>query len=148
MAKEGFLARISVLIVEDNAPLCESVVRWLSEQPGFGDLACQTDWRRAVEEVREHAHDIILLDIDLPGTSGLDLIAPILRERPEARVVMFSGGVSRASVERALDSGAAGYLVKDQEPRLVADLIRRAAAGEVVLCPISIGALMGPAGDG
>lgn len=64
---------------------------------------------------------------------------------PLAKVIMFSGAASRASVERALDNGAAGYIIKDPESYHIPDLIRRAAAGEVVLCPIALEALMGPA---
>lgn len=139
---------IRVLLVDDNAALCDGVTRWLSGEPGFGPVTCETDWRRAEEDVRDRAPDVVLLDIDMPGTSGLDLIAPLRAARPEVRVVMFSGLASAASVERALDNGAAGYIVKEQEFPLIAELIRRAASGEVVLCPIATEALMGFSGHG
>lgn len=137
------MSSICVLIVDDNPALCAGVERWLSREPGFGAVTGETDWRRAEDDVRGRAPEVVLLDIDMPGKSGLDLIAPLMTARPSARVVVFSGTASRASVERAMDNGAAGYIVKDQESGVIADLIRRAAGGEVVLCPIATEALMG-----
>lgn len=139
------MTSIRVLIVDDNLPLCRGVERWLSHESGFGAVTCQPDWRRAEESVRSGAPDVVLLDLDLPGKSGLDLIAPLMLARPAAKVIVFSGSASRASVKQALANGAAGYIVKDPDSFHIPDLLRRAVAGEVVLCPIAREALMGPA---
>lgn len=139
---------ILVLIVDDNAPLCKAVERWLSTEPGFAPVVSQGDWRLAEEDVRRHQPDVVLLDADMPGTSGLDLIAPLMRACPAAKIITFSGAASRDNVEQALSNGAAGYIVKDSEPFRIPDLLRRAVAGEVVLCPTSTEAFMGRAGDG
>lgn len=130
-----------VLIVDDNPMLCSGLKSWLSGEPGIRWVATQTDWRRAEEDVRSREPDIVLLDIDLPGANGLDLIAPLLEACPHCKVVMLSGMVSRALVEQALDEGAAGYLVKDQESATLVELIHRAAEGEIVLCPTAQAAL-------
>lgn len=138
------MSSIRILIIDDNPALCEAVEHWLSRQPGIASVSSETDWRRAEQDARDRAPDVILLDIDMPGASGLDLIAPLMAARPAAKVVIFSGQAPRASVEQALDSGAAGYIIKDQETTVIADLVRRAAKGELVLCPTAAEALMGP----
>lgn len=135
---------IRVLIVDDNPILCAGLERWLSREPGITWVASQSDWRRAVEETQRREPQIVLLDIDLPGINGIDLIGPMRAAHPGVKVVMFSGLAPRAYIERSLDAGARGYIVKDQEARMIAQLVQRAAAGEVVLCPAAAAALMGP----
>jgi DNA-binding NarL/FixJ family response regulator len=134
---------LRVLVIDDNPILCAGLERWLSREPLILWVACQTDWRKAEAEAHNRQPDIVLLDIDLPGTSGLDLIAPLLATCSTCKVVMLSGLVTREMVERALDLGAAGYLVKDQDARTIAQLIRQAAEGTVVLCPTTEAALAG-----
>ena len=136
---------IRVLVIDDNPILCAGLERWLAREPGIMWVACQTDWRKAAAEAARRDPDVILLDIDLPDASGLDLIAPLTAAQPRAKVVMFSGLAPRHYIEKALDRGASGYMVKDQEARVIAELILRAAAGEVVLCPAAAAALMAPA---
>lgn len=132
---------LRVLIVDDNPMLCTALEHWLSREPGIAWVHCQTDPARAEEEVRARRPDIVLLDIDMPGVSGVDLIAPLLAACPAAKVVLCSGMVSRGLLEQALDNGASGYVLKDQEPRTILQLIRQAAAGEVALCPTAQAAL-------
>jgi two-component system response regulator DesR len=136
---------IRVLIVDDNPILCAGLERWLAREPGITWVACQTDWHRAVDDAARREPNIILLDIDLPHKSGIDLIAPLKAASRGVKVVMFSGLAPRAYIEKSLDAGASGYMVKDQEARVIAELIRRAASGEVVLCPAAAAALMGSA---
>jgi DNA-binding NarL/FixJ family response regulator len=135
---------LRVLVIDDNPILCAGLERWLSREPGITWVAYQTDWRKAAAEAHNRQPDIVLLDIDLPGTSGLELIAPLLAVCPTCKVVMLSGLVTREMVERALDLRAAGYIMKEQQVRTIAELIRRAAEGTVVLCPIVEAALAGP----
>lgn len=132
---------LRVLVVDDNAILCAALERWMSRDPGIAWVACQTDWRKAEAEAHDRSPDIVLLDIDMPGANGLDLIAPLVAACPSCKVVMLSGMVSRSLVERAIDEGAAGYLVKDQDSRNIVELIHRAAEGEVVLCATAEAAL-------
>lgn len=134
---------LHVLIIDDNAVLCEALQIWLTHEPGITSVNCQSDWNKAEAEVMSRRPDIILLDIDMPGVNGLDLIAPLSAACPTCKVVMLSGMVSRAMVEKALDEGAAGYMVKDQESRTIVEIIRRAAEGEIALCPTAQAALTG-----
>lgn len=134
---------LRVLVVDDNVMLCTTLKRWLSREPGIGTVVCQSDWRRAVVEIGSTCPDIVLLDIDLPGASGLDLISPILVACPDAKVLMFSGLVTRSQIEKALDDGASGFLAKDQELSGLSPMLRRAAAGEIVLCNVSRAVLRG-----
>lgn len=140
---QSLIAPLRIMIVDDNPLLCDGLEAWLTHEQGIESVRCQIDWRRAEEEARSRRPDVILLDIDLPGINGLDLIAPLLAAAPEAKVVMLSGLVSGAHVERALDLGASGYIVKDCESTLIAHLIRAAAMGEIALCPAAAAALAG-----
>ena len=134
---------LGVMVIDDNPMVCAGLERWLSREPGIGWVGTQSVWQRAETDVRERRPDVVLLDIDLPGTSGLDLIAPLRAACPGCRIVMLSGLVTRELVERAIDEGAAGYVVKEQEARRIVELIRRAAEGLLVLCPTAEAALTG-----
>lgn len=134
---------IRVLVVDDNAALCSAMAGWLSREPGFAPVVCQPDWRLAEDQIRVERPDIVLLDVDLPGVSGIDLIGAFTAVHPGIRIVMLSGHVRRDLVERAIDGGAAGYLVKDLGGAQLLSYIRRVAQGEVALCPAAISALAG-----
>lgn len=123
-----------VFVLDDNEMLCATIREWLEREPDIAWVAPVTDWHQAEKVARERQPDVVLLDIDLPGTSGLDLIEPILKAAPAARILMLSGLVTRPQIEKALDLGASGYLVKDQEAGKIAQMIRCVMRGEIVLC--------------
>jgi DNA-binding NarL/FixJ family response regulator len=86
---------------------------------------------------------ILLLDVDLPGSDAFALLSRLTRDFPATRVVMLSGHVRREYIERALDGGAAGYIVKDEGIPVIMELIKRSLAGEVVLSPTAKRSLIG-----
>ena len=130
--------QLRVLIIDDNALLCATLERWLSHEPGIGWVDHLTDWRLAIANVQASRPDVVLLDIDFPGTSGLMLIDPLLHAAPGTHIIMLSGLVTRLQIEQAIDRGASGYIVKDQDSREIAGMVQRAARGEIVLCSVSL----------
>ena len=135
---------LRVLIIDDDPIVCAEIERLLSHQYGIGEVVCISDPSRAVDEVRRRDPDVVLLDVDMRGISGLDLIAPILDADPATKDVMLSGLSLRGNIDRALDLGAAGYLVKNLSAGAMAGYIRRAAQDELVLCPTAGAAMMQP----
>ena len=85
--------------------------------------------REAVERFREHQPDVTLMDLSMPVMGGVDAIATIRAEFPDARIIALTTWDGDADIHRALDAGARGYLLKDVVSEDVADAIRRVHAG-------------------
>jgi DNA-binding NarL/FixJ family response regulator len=84
---------------------------------------------------RANACDVILMDLRMPGTDGVAATSQILAERPATRIVVLTTYETDADILRAVEAGAAGYLLKDARPADVAGAVRAAARGETVLAP-------------
>jgi DNA-binding NarL/FixJ family response regulator len=124
---------VGVLVVDDNDILGQSMQRWMTGAQGARCLGWTdqvTDAKRLVVQLRP---DVLLLDVDIPGGDTFALLRWVAAEHPRVKVVMLSGHLRQDYVERALDEGASGYIVKDESPATILDLVRRAAAGEIVL---------------
>jgi two-component system response regulator DesR len=85
--------------------------------------------------VREHQPDVALLDIELPGASGLDVAAQLRTDAPATAVVIVTTFGRPGYLRRALDAGVRGFVVKDGPIEGLADAIRRVCAGQVVVDP-------------
>ena len=79
--------------------------------------------------------DILLLDLGLPGMSGLDVIAEVLRLAPDCRIIVLTVFEDEEKISRALTSGACGYLLKTAGPDEITDAIRQAADGGTPMSP-------------
>lgn len=88
--------------------------------------------------------DLLVLDLSMPGRSGLELLGRLARRRPELRVLVFTMHDSPAMVEQCLRAGAAGYVTKTSQPDVLVDAVRRAARGEMAMSP-DVAGLHGPA---
>jgi DNA-binding NarL/FixJ family response regulator len=131
----GMDGPVTVLSVEDNLEVAEAIRARLARVEGFswiGSLA-------SADELVAHAGcdrpSIVLLDIDMPGRDPFDALAELSARCPDVRTIVFTGHVRRDLIDRALDSGAWGYVSKnDGDEELVASL-RKVAAGEFALGP-------------
>jgi DNA-binding NarL/FixJ family response regulator len=85
--------------------------------------------REALEQIRLHAFDCVLLDISLPGRSGLEVLKEIKAERPRLPVLILSMHAEEQYAVRALKAGASGYLTKSSAPDELIGAIRKAACG-------------------
>ena len=124
-----------LLIVEDHpAVRCglRDLLRWLE-----GIVVCgeAEDPLGALQAVRDLKPDLVLLDIRLPGGNGIDLIKPMLEERPEMKIVMLSASEDRSGVRRAVLAGARGYMTKDQAATDLFEGLRVVIDGGVHLPP-------------
>jgi two-component system invasion response regulator UvrY len=120
---------IRVLIVDDHAIVRDGLGRILG---AAGDMAVVGEAADGIEALREigTCHpDVALVDISMPGMSGIDLIARIHAGHPQLPVLILSMHKEEQFAVRALKAGAAGYLTKDCAPEQLAQAIRRVAAG-------------------
>jgi DNA-binding response OmpR family regulator len=126
-----------ILLVEDDIELLETLKIWLGNE-GF-ELESSTDGESALAILRMSAFDVIVLDWDLPGISGLDVLKSYRKGGGEAPIIFLTGKAEIDDKEAGLDSGADDYLtkpfkVKELSARLRALLRRRRAVAEGQLC--------------
>ena len=103
-----------ILVVEDFEPYRTFVTSLLGEQPGLQVICEVGDGLQAVERARELNPDLILLDIGLPGLSGIEAARQILRTIPQSRIIFLTQETSAEVVHAALNLGACGYVVKSK----------------------------------
>lgn len=120
---------IRVFVVEDLDPIREAFALLLGWTPGFACVGTAASAEEALEAVPEAAPDVVLLDIGLPGMSGLDALAPLRARWPAAEVLMLTVHDDPDRVFEALTAGASGYLVKATPPAEVLAAIRDLHAG-------------------
>jgi two-component system, NarL family, invasion response regulator UvrY len=131
----GESRRISVLLVDDHAVVREGYRRLLERD---ASLVVVGEAATAAEAIRldgELEPDVIVLDIGLPGVSGIEILRRIIARRPAARVLMFSMYQDGIYATRAIDAGARGYLSKASAPDLLVDAVRSVAGGRRYLSP-------------
>ncbi len=134
---------LSIAVIDDNVYIGESLERWLTPARGYRFLGAFVSTDAALARMTIDPPQVLLLDVDLPGSDSFSLLARLARDFPTTRVIMLSGHVRREYIERALDGGAAGYIVKDEGIPVIMELIKRALAGEVVLSPTAKRSLIG-----
>jgi len=115
----------SILIVDDDS-MIRQTLRILLRDAGFEVLGEASDGIKAMELLKKHKPGIVLLDINMPGSSGLDVLNDMHTEYPDIEVVMISGSASAEDVKTAVERGAAGYIVKPFNVKNVVQNIKRA----------------------
>ncbi len=131
---------IRVLIVEDHAVVRKGLRRLLDDMPDVEVIADTEFGEEAVHLVKEHAPDVVLLDLFLETSqiTGLDTLKELLRLSPATRIVVLSAYSDEQSVFPALHAGAIGYMLKSAMPEEVVEAVRDAALGRHHLDPIII----------
>jgi DNA-binding NarL/FixJ family response regulator len=127
--------KISVLLVDDHAVVREGYRRLLERDDSLvvvGEAATAADAIRFDGELKP---DVMVLDIGLPGVSGIEILRRIVARRPEARVLMFSMYQDGIYATRAIGAGARGYLSKASAPDLLVEAVRAVATGQRYLSP-------------
>jgi len=126
---------IRVLLADDHTLVRSGFRALLSGLPGVKVVAEAGTGTEALALARRHHPDVALLDIGMPGLSGLDAMAEMRREIPHTRVIMLSMHVNEDYLRRALRDGAAGYLLKDATVTELERAVRAVARGEQYVSP-------------
>ncbi len=124
---------IRILIADDHALFREGLKSLLEAEPDFRVIGEAASGREALRAALETQPDVILMDIQMPGLDGVGATKEILKENPDAKVVMLTMYRQDAYVFEAVKAGARGYLLKDASADELIDAIRRVYAGEVLL---------------
>jgi two-component system response regulator DesR len=137
---------VRILLAEDQAMLRTALATLLDLENDFEVVAQVGRGDEIIAAARESKPDVALLDIELPGASGLDVAPRLLAEFPECTVVILTTFGRPGYLKRALEVGARGFLVKDAPVSQLAEQIRAAAAGSIVVDPtLAASALASPA---
>ena len=126
-------APITVLLVDDHILVRRGFRRLLEDDPGISVVGEATNAGEAVSLNASCAPAVILMDYALPGVNGIAAMREILANSPETAVLILSMHSEEALVQRALDAGARGYLLKSAIDLDLPEAVRRAAAGERVI---------------
>ncbi len=133
---------VRVMVVDDHRLFRRGLVALLALDPGVRVVGEAGDAGEAVRRARELQPQVILLDLDLPGASGIQALAGLREASPDSRVLMLTVSEDAQDMQAALRAGAQGYLLKTMEGEDLSGAIRRAAVGEAVVSPEMTGKLV------
>jgi DNA-binding NarL/FixJ family response regulator len=128
-------APIRVLIADDQRVVRDGLSMLVSLIDDVEIVGLASDGAEALRLAEAHRPDVILMDLRMPGTDGVDAIGRLVAGDPAARIVVLTTYETDADILRAVEAGAVGYLLKDSPRAEVANAIRAAARGETVLAP-------------
>lgn len=136
-ADEGDAPALRVLVVDDQAMVRGALAILLDLESDIDVVAQAADGREAVEVLAglPTAADVVLMDVEMPTMDGITACAAVVSRFPGTRVLMLTTFGRPGYVQRALDAGASGFVVKDAPSEQLADAVRRVARGQRVIDP-------------
>ena len=120
---------IRIVIADDHAVVREGLKRIVSAADDMELVGEAADGTEVMQRVRELSFDVLMLDLSMPGRSGMELIKLVHAEKPRLRILVLSMHQELQYAVRAIKSGASGYLTKESAPSLLEQAIRKLAGG-------------------
>jgi NarL family two-component system response regulator LiaR len=127
--------KITVLLVDDHKMVRQGVRAFLQAQADIAVVAEADSGETAVTLAAEHAPDVVLMDLVMPGMDGVTAARLVKAQSPRTQIIMLTSYHQDEHIFPAIRAGALSYLLKDIEPAALAEAVRQAAQGEAVLHP-------------
>ena len=133
---------ISVLLVDDHTLFRSGIRSLLQRHAEFDVVGEAADGIEGIKRAKQLRPQVVLLDLNMPGMSGLETLQLLLQDCPDSAVVMLTVSEDALDLSAALRAGAAGYLLKNIDTDYLVRAVRRAAAGETVVAEAMTGKLV------
>lgn len=124
---------IKILLVDDHTLFRSGIRLLLQRNPEFEIVGEASDGLEGVKRAKQLKPDVVLMDLNMPGLSGLEAMQLIVEDLPDTAVLMLTVSEEAEDLTKALKNGARGYLIKNIEADYLTQAIKRAAAGEPVI---------------
>jgi DNA-binding NarL/FixJ family response regulator len=128
-------ARIRIFSVDDHPLLQEGLAAIINNQPDMVLVAQASNAQEGIQLFRKHKPDVTLMDLRLPDKSGIDAMIAVRSEFPEARIIILTTFEGDVEIQRALEAGARGYMLKSMPPKDLVEVIRQVHAGKKRIPP-------------
>jgi len=135
---------IDVVIADDHPLVLDGLEQLFRLEPDLRVVARCRSGEEALREVRHHRPRVLVVDVRMPGGSGLEVLAALAEERAATRVVLLAAALDDIQLAEALRLGASGVVLKEMAPQLLLDAVRTVAAGGQWLDQGTMGGPCGP----
>jgi DNA-binding NarL/FixJ family response regulator len=126
---------IRVFSVDDHPLLREGIAALIKSQPDMVLAGEAATGRDAIQQFQKHQPDVTLMDLRLPDMNGIDVMIAIRTEFPNARIIILTTFEGDVEIQRALEAGARGYMLKSMPPKELLEVIRQVHAGKKRIPP-------------
>jgi DNA-binding NarL/FixJ family response regulator len=121
---------INVVLADDHAIVLHGLRRLFESHDDFKVIACCHDGAQAIASAREPDCDVLVLDVRMPGQSGIDVLRTLVAERRRCRTVLLTASISDEDIVEAVRLGARGVVLKESSPETLMECVRRVHDGE------------------
>ena len=125
--------KIKILIIDDHPLMRRGIKQLIELEAQFETVADVGSGAEGIAAALQTSPDLIILDLNMKGLSGLDTLKGLRAEGIDARIIILTVSDAKNDIFTLIDAGADGYLLKDTEPEILLEQIKRAAQGEVTL---------------
>ena len=120
--------RIRLIVAEDHPAVRQGIRRLLSRRGDIEIVGESANGYDTLRQIEETAPDVLLLDLDMPGLDGIDVIRRVQQMKYPVRILVLSGYGDEELINLVLEQGVSGYLVKDEDPRMIGEKISQIAS--------------------